>query len=702
MPAVLADQSPDVQFCGNPGLFQRGEGNDEELTKHRLTTGIEQEGCKVKKFIKGNKLLVIGIIGILVFSLIACLLQNNFGGVKTIVCNNRTLTEIGEDINANNAITGKNIEVTFTTSDIYMMTYKILKPKNATESTPAPAIVAMHGGLSNKDTYAPVYVELARRGFVVLSFDAMGHGKTDMQVDELTHNTMGMEAMVELAMSLPYVDENNVGVTGHSWGNDGCVNVINSINNGTNNPRIRAFLEAQGSLPYIYLEEGAIDNMLFGFSVGKYDEMDTLYWGAYTLPEGEWANGWLAEIYDGYNETVAPLGVWYTADGPVELAEGTKLDANEARILYNPENTHPAALFSTTAIGVNINFFYGAFGTPAGAKYISSSNQIWPVFVTFLFLALISWFILSLGIIKLLLNTYSFKCLCKGKEKLAVIDANLPTIKDPWQWIPMAIIYVGLVAFSAYTVGTLPTVGSRLIPNSSFFACAAHTGNAYGFWSSIVALVAACALIAVMYVKRFLYRKEGGPTVIGNPFEVAKVPLSEAVYNTFLAFLAFVAAYGVLYIIEAIFGVNYVIATMDYTTVRLNKIPVLFRYCMLFFPFYFVNAVLNANTRYKDIPEWITTAVVCIGNSLGIAIWLFIQYKSLFTTGLLADPNSSVICTTVWSLLLPMVMSPIISRYTYKKTGNVWLGAAFNLFLFTMSLIGTGQYMNYPITIFGL
>ena len=80
-----------------------------------------------------------------------------------------------------------------------------------------------------------------------------------------------------------------------------------------------------------------------------------------------------------------PLGVWYTADGPVELAEA-KLDANEARILYNLENTHPAALFSTTAIGVNINFFYGALEL-LPAQNISSSNQIWPVFVTFLFLA---------------------------------------------------------------------------------------------------------------------------------------------------------------------------------------------------------------------------------------------------------------------------------------------------------------------------
>jgi len=49
-----------------------------------------------------------------------------------------------------------------------------------------------------------------------------------------------------------------------------------------------------------------------------------------------------------------------------------------------------------------------------------------------------------------------------------------------WQFI-----YVGLVVFSACTVGTLTTVGSRLIPNSSFFACAAHTGSAYGVYAEL-------------------------------------------------------------------------------------------------------------------------------------------------------------------------------------------------------------------------
>jgi len=654
----------------------------------------------MKSFVKSHKLLAIALVGILLFSLLASLFQNGWGNSKTIVCNNRTLAEIAADIRANNEQGGKDIQVSFTENATYMMTYKILKPKNATSATPAPAIVVMHGGLSNKDTYAPIYVELVRRGFVVVTFDAMGHGKTDMQVDDLTHNTMGMEAIVELAMSLPYVDENNVGVTGHSWGNNGSVNVINAINNGTENPRIRAFLEAQGSLAYFDLQEGAIDGMLFGFSVGKYDEMDTVYWGSYNLPEGAWANGWLGEIYEGYAETVAPLGVWYTSDGPVELQEGTKIDAAEARVLYNPENTHPAALFSTTATAVNLNFFYGAFGVPAGAKYISSTSQMWPVYIGCVFLALISWFLLAMGIMSLLLETYSFKCLTKGAAKFA--DEKLPSIKDPRQSVPMALMYIGLVFFCAKTVGTLPLVGSRLIPTSQFFPCAAHTASAYGFWSAIVALVAACTLIVIMYIKRIMYRKEGGALAVPNPFEVAKVSISEAAYAIFFGFIMFLIAYGILYVIEAIFGVNYVVADMDYTTVRMNKLPILFRYVWFFLPFYFINAVLVANTRFKELPEWASTLIVCIGNMLGIAIWLFIQYTALIGKGALADTNAMNVATTVWSQFLPMAMSPIIARYTYKKTGNIWVGVAFNVFLFTMSLVGTGQYMTYAITLFGL
>ena len=55
-------------------------------------------------------------------------------------------------------------------------------------------------------------------------------------------------------------------------------------------------------------------------------------------------------------------------------------------------------------------------------------------------------------------------------------------------------------------------------------------------------------------------------------------------------------------------------------------------------------------------------------------------------------------------MLVPLTLSPIIARYTYKRTGNIWVGALLNSFIFIMMQVGTGQYMieGIDITMFGL
>lgn len=322
--------------------------------------------------------LAIALAVCLLGSTLASLIQSGFGAVSVQNYNNQTLKQIAEKIQENSAASGKNISVSFTDSATAKMTYKVLIPKNATAENPAPAVVIMHGGLSNKDTTAPVFIELARRGYVVIAFDAMGHGKTDKAVDGLTHNTMGMEAMVELAMSLPCVDENQVAVTGHSWGDQGSAAAVNVINLETENPRINAILIAQGSLAAFELQPEAAEGMTYGFSAGKYDEMDTIYFGSYNLASTPFAIGWIQAVYPAFDGTEVPLGVWFDADGALELAEGTKFPGVGGRVMYNPANTHPAALFSTTAIGTNINFFYGAFGTPSAPSIFLPPNRYGP------------------------------------------------------------------------------------------------------------------------------------------------------------------------------------------------------------------------------------------------------------------------------------------------------------------------------------
>lgn len=659
---------------------------------------------KMKKEKRTMVFFAIALAICLIGSLGASLIQSSFGAVKTETYNDQPLSVIAEAINSNNAQSGKSIQVSFTPSSTAKMTYKVLIPKNATASTPAPAVVVMHGGLSNKDTMAPVFIELARRGYVVISFDAMGHGKTDKAVDALTHNTMGMEAMVELAMSMPCVDANQVGVTGHSWGNNGSVNTVNAINLGTENPRINALLIAQGSLAAFDLQDGAMDGVTYGFSAGKYDEMDVTYFGSYTLTTGPFAISWIKEAYPEFSESEVPVGVWFDARGPKQLQEGTKFDGVGGRVLYNPANTHPAAIFSTTGVGTDINFFYGAFGTPAGAKYIPSSSQIWPVFIAFSVIGLIGWFALALGIFNLLLCTPMFRSLRGSKDSLIIDDREtLPAFKNPRESMPLIAMFIFLTAFSYMTLLPCTSAGAKLIPSSNFFPNAAHTSSSLGYWSFITALVSLLAIYIVSQVKVLINRGDESYTW-KNPLDVAKLSFGKVVQSALMAFTVFCALHIVLRIIDAVWDVDFVIATVDFTTFRMEKIFVMFRYMILCAPFYIVNAVLNNNTRFKDLPEWASTAILCVGNALGLVLFLFKEYSSLFSTGALVTPDACSTCTVIWAMLVPLVVAPIISRYTYKRTGNIWVGALLNSFIFIMMQVGTGQYMieGINITMFGL
>ena len=66
-------------------------------------------------------------------------------------------------------------------------------------------------------------VEYARRGMVVIATDMHGHGDSEATTsDDLYTAAVGVDAAVQLAGSLPYVDTTKIGVTGHSSGGAAC------------------------------------------------------------------------------------------------------------------------------------------------------------------------------------------------------------------------------------------------------------------------------------------------------------------------------------------------------------------------------------------------------------------------------------------------------------------------------------------------
>ncbi len=98
--------------------------------------------------------LCISLVLIFTFMLLADGLQTSFGKVD--------IELVSIDAGALGAVTGK-----------------LYKPKTATSENPAPAVLLMHGYQNDKDTCSAYAIELARRGYVVLTVDEYGHGSTD-------------------------------------------------------------------------------------------------------------------------------------------------------------------------------------------------------------------------------------------------------------------------------------------------------------------------------------------------------------------------------------------------------------------------------------------------------------------------------------------------------------------------------------------
>jgi len=93
-------------------------------------------------------------------------------------------------------------------------------PKNATAETPAPCTVINHGrsnqGHSN-DTWS---MELARRGYVVLSPDLTGGGESSVQGggNDAALRANQAAAVVEYALSMDIVDAEHLNIIGYSLG----------------------------------------------------------------------------------------------------------------------------------------------------------------------------------------------------------------------------------------------------------------------------------------------------------------------------------------------------------------------------------------------------------------------------------------------------------------------------------------------------
>jgi len=359
-----------------------------------------------------TRLLTVSLLLVLLGSLLASLVQTNFGAVEVR-------------------------DVRFAGSNGLMISGLLYIPEGATAETPAPGVVAIHGYINSRETQTGYAIEFARRGYVVLASDQTGHGYSDPPA--FANGFGGPDALAYMR-TLDFVDKNNIGLEGHSMGGWASVIAASVIPDG-----YQAIM-LQGSSTGTY---GAPDgtptfprNMGLVFS--KYDEFAGLMW---LTPRAQ-------DIM-----TTDKLKAVFGTTEPVEVGRlYGSIEEGTARMLYQPVTNHPGDHLSRVAIGDAIDWFQQ---TLQGGNGLAPGDQIW-------FWKEIGTLVALIGMV---MSLFAFGALLLRTRFFGVLRDPLPEnkgIAGPGWWLG-ALLTAAIPALTFFPLQHLadaPWTASALFPQN--------------------------------------------------------------------------------------------------------------------------------------------------------------------------------------------------------------------------------------------
>ena len=561
-------------------------------------------------------------------------------------------------IQTNGCVTIRDLR--FMGIDSKLMSALLYVPKGATKATPAPGIVAMHGFLNSRETQDGFAIEFARRGYVVLAPDLLGHGYSEpaLSTGSFFGSGIGGKAALDYLRSLDFVDKGNIGLEGHSFGAAGLITTAFA-----NQDAYRSIV-VEGWSTGAYCPPGSPTfprNMLVVFD--KYDEFSKLNWGtpvAADAPKGD------------------KMKAAFGTTAPVEVGKlYGSIEQGTARKLLMPKTEHPYLHFSTEAIGAAVAWMQA---TLKGGKNIPPSNQIWYWKEIGTLIAMIGMVLFLFAIGGYLLKTNYFKGLNEAPA------AAKPAKGWGW-WIGAVItillpIPVYLWAWSFWMKGIAKA--SWLLPQ--------ETTTTIMFWAVVVAAI---SLILLLLWHFLVNKKKGGSFAAYGFTWKGKLQLGKVGKSFLLALIAVFAAYLTLVFSAWAFTIDYRIWVFAIKPMSTLHFGIFLRY-LIPFAFYFViiGMVIHGELR-RNSSAWAQTVVNILLLIGGYILFFLFQYIPLFSgkTMPLADAH---LATIVLFQYIPIfIIVGLVSTYFYRKTGHVFVGAFINTLLIVWTIVA-GTVTNYP------
>lgn len=569
-------------------------------------------------------------------------------------------------------------------------------PENASKESPAPAIVTSHGWYNNKEMQDLNFVELARRGYVVAAIDMYGHGNSDpLPTPETSLQGTGMYDAVELLASLPYVNKEQIGITGHSNGAR-AANFSIAIDNQKENPLIKSVLLIANDATYKNADK-EYANMYGLRDVGiiacLYDEFFFRTYGAdgsVTAPRDyiyhDNAQSFLHFGKDPSQEDLEQRidATFYTEWLPIPENKQPTMDdpdlhyaptINEEqvkRIIYTPDQIHPWNHFSKEVSAMTIDFFEQSLPAP---KFISSQDQVWQIKAGFNFIGLIGFALFTLSITKMLLHTPFFTSL----RAFGPVEA-LPINFKGLVWHNVSLILGILFSALSYVylfIAILSLGGAEAnTKDLGFIGYLFHQSSPFfiAIWSVLNALFT----LVLFYIGAKINKMQK----FNAKDRGLSINLAELMKSILLSCIVVFLAFSLVFIANYLFKTDFrlwVLAVKAFTTDK-------FVYIALFFPFflffYIINSIsINCFNYIKGLPQILNITILAMVNGMSALALILIQYYIFFKDGraafeiMFGSVFVNIIGIWLFPILIFLVLFAFFTRSIFKETRNPYIGA---------------------------
>ncbi len=565
----------------------------------------------------------------------------------------------------------------------WMMSANLYLPNTATEENPAPGIVCSHGNYNNKEMQDANFVELSRRGYVVLAIDQPNHGNSDsLEGADFESIFCGQYQGALVLSRLPYVDKTRIGITGHSAGGRSSNFAMNE-DNLNETPIISAVLLNNADATYKD-GDGNYSNAAYGSrDVGiisaVYDDFFHYVYGDGEKP---------IHFAPWFMNTADAQSFLYFGQDPTGLEERQEntiyhqeIDGKDAiRVIYRTSNIHAWSHFSATVTARTIEFFDEVFGAP---NPISSADQVWQWKEAFNAVGLVGMVLFLVSFAVLMVYTPFFGEL---RASELVQPRKIEDRKGKlWFWLPLcaSAVFSSVIFFPLVVWGDSQQTWVRQ-PQS--FGIAA--------WSVVCGLFT----IVMMLLSYKLYGKSNGFDLTERG---VKMPLKKVGKTILLATITAVVTYSWVFFADYFFAADFRLWTLAAKAFTADKVPtILFPHLLMFLVFY-VPASISANCfNYNTIggkKGIVNGLIVALFVAFPALVIPWIQYIYYYSTDIMLfwGPVNRLQMYVVW--LFPMVIilmaATFISRAIYRKTNNPYLAGIINAMLVTiMTCVNTRMY----------